>query len=120
MPGDALPGGGHFVNAAGQVGNWSINAAGDVAFSARIDEDADKDGFLDTGLYLWSGGELHLVARSGTPVPGIGVIAALMTPLDYINRAAFVFSGAILNNNGEVFFTVTMRDNSYYLFVAAR
>ena len=78
-PGDEMPGGGRFVTSA-TIGGWQIdvNNAGEVVFNAALDTDDNGDGFLDTGLYLWSHDKLRLVARTGTEIPGVGTIARLV------------------------------------------
>jgi hypothetical protein len=35
------------------------------------------NGLNDTGAYVWSHGTLHLVARTGTVIPGVGTISYL-------------------------------------------
>ena len=78
-PGDEMPGGGRFVTAAIITG-WQIdvNNAREVVFNASLDTDANGDGFPDTGLYVWSHGRLRLVARTGTEIPGVGMVAHLV------------------------------------------
>jgi hypothetical protein len=74
-PGLAMPGGGTFVTASFIVEeNVSVNNRGEVAFTAKLDTDDNQDQLPDTGLYVWSNGELHLVVRSGTVLPGVGTI----------------------------------------------
>jgi hypothetical protein len=78
-PGDPMPGGGHFKTASAvTAGQIHINRRGEVAFNATLDSDANGDGTLDTGLFLWSNGSLQLVARTGTVIDGIGTIAHLV------------------------------------------
>ena len=76
-PGDEMPGGGRFVTSA-IIGGWQIdvNNAGEVVFNAALDTHANAE-IPDTGLYLFSHGERHLVARTGTVIPGVGTIAQL-------------------------------------------
>src|ERR1700757_3814168 len=81
-PGDSMPGGGHFVTASFIVAEQvHLNNAGEAAFSALLDTDDDKDGDPDTGLYVWSHGSLHVVARTGTVIPGVGTIRHMATAI---------------------------------------
>ena len=106
-PDDPMPGGGAFVT-SGNVGGWQIhvNNAGDVVFNAALDTDDNADDIPDTGLYVWSHGSLHLVARTGTVIPGVGTIAQLvMNVLRVAPPAVFVpNSGAHNNDHGQVVF----------------
>jgi hypothetical protein len=71
--GDAMPGGGTFLNASiissQQI---HINNARDVVFNASLDVSP-----LATGLYKCSKGAVSLVARTGTVIPGVGTIDQL-------------------------------------------
>ena len=49
-----------------------------MAFNCVLDTDVNADGSLDTGLFVWSGGALRLVARTGTVIPGVGTVAQLV------------------------------------------
>src|SRR5207249_1776050 len=71
-PGDSMPGGGHFVTASAITGaQIHVNNLGDVVFNSTLDTDVNKDGTLDTGLFEWSHGQLSLIARTGTNLPGV-------------------------------------------------
>ena len=111
-PSDPMPGGGHFVNSGLVGGNVHINNRGDVVFSDMVDTDADGDSFDDTGLVQWSQGQLSVIARTGTVIPGVGTVDELASP-------QFVFpptpiptttSGAINNDVGQVLFQATLTD----------
>ena len=39
--------------------------------NAVLDTDVNKDGTLDTGLFEWSQGQVSLIARTGTVLPGV-------------------------------------------------
>jgi hypothetical protein len=65
-PGTAVPGG-TVASTSFNVGNYSINNRGDVAFSALLTNG-------DQAVYVWSNGTTKLVAKSGTVVPGVGTI----------------------------------------------
>jgi hypothetical protein len=103
--GDPLPGGGTLVATSFQPGNWSINDAGSVAFSAQLDTDTLGTGNRGTGLYVWSHGALRVVARTGTNLPGLGTVVALSPP-DFVGGPPS--SGAALNNRGMVLFDATV------------
>ena len=111
-PGDPMPGGGTLVNASIVGGNVRINNRGDVVFSAVVDTDVDGDGNNDTGLFQWSRGELSVIVRTGTVIPGIGTIdelapPQLIFPPPPINTTT---SGAINNDRGQVIFQASLTD----------
>jgi hypothetical protein len=121
-PGDAMPGGGNFVTSA-SISGWQIdvNNAGEVVFNATLDTDADTDGFPDTGLYLFSHGKVRLVARTGTPIPGVGTIAQLVMAVPLVPPPPKIFfpnSGANNNNRGQVVFGATLTDGRGVLLLA--
>ena len=102
-PGDAMPGGGKIrtVNPTNLTGNFSLNNRGDVSFNAVLDNG-------ETGLFVHSQGSLHVVARTGTMIPGIGRIASVTG----------LVNGGTLNDSGQVFFWVTLTDGSGVLLLA--
>lgn len=119
-PGDSMPGGGHIVRASFNILNYHLNNHGEVAFSAILDTDDNNDSVADTGLYVFSGGSLRLVARTGTVIPGVGTIAHLSAP-DLVgspNPGLFPDSGAANNDRGEVFFQATLTDGRGVLLIA--
>src|SRR5262249_9301296 len=61
-PGDALPGGGTLLTASLAPGNLDLDSAGDVAFTLTMRD--EHDGAFDTGIALWHGGRLEMIARS--------------------------------------------------------
>ena len=109
-PGDAMPGGGHLVTISQNIGNQKhINNQGDIVFTATLD--TNTGGVPDTGLYQWSEGELSLVARSGTVLPGIGTIKSLTSPASIIigpSPGFFANGGAINNDRGQVLYSATL------------
>jgi hypothetical protein len=119
-PGDPMPGGGHLLSASLIGGNEHINNRGDVVFSALLDSDLDGDGTLDTGLFQWSHGQLSLIARSGTVIPGVGTIFQLAATQLIFPPPPFVTptSGAISNDRGQVVFQATLTDDSVVLLQA--
>jgi hypothetical protein len=114
QPGDPMPGGGHFLLPITYgTGNLDLNDRSDVTFGAMLDTDANGDGQPDTGVYLWSNGTLSLIARSGTVIPGVGTLAQLRPP-DTGNWG----SGAMSNDQGQVFFQGTLTNGTGVLLVA--
>jgi hypothetical protein len=120
-PDDPMPGGGRFVTASNLIG-WQVhvNNSGEVVFNATLDTDANADGVPDTGLYVWSGGSLHLVARTGTVIPDVGTIAHLvMNVVVFPPPTVFVpNSGANNNDRGQVLFGATLSDGRGVLLLA--
>jgi hypothetical protein len=119
-PGDPMPGGGNLVNASNVGGNVHVNDRGDVVFSGVVDSDVDRDGFADTGLFQWSHGQLSVVARTGTEIPGIGTVDELASPQLVIPPSPIqtTTSGAINNDLGQVLFTATLTDGTGVLLLA--
>jgi hypothetical protein len=119
-PHDPMPGGGKLVNASLVGGNVHINNRGDVVFSGVVDTDGDHDGFDDTGLFQWSHGQLSAVARTGTVIPGIGMIDELASPQLVFPPAPIptTTSGAINNDAGQVLFQATLTDGKGVFLLA--
>lgn len=118
-PGDEMPGGGRLLTAslaviAGPV--YSLSDNGLIAFNATLDTDEDEDGVYDTGVYLWHDGELTLVARSGTTIPGAGVVWHVQDWRIFGSRQSH--AGAIVNNRGQVLFQAILQDGSTVLLIA--
>jgi len=103
-PGDSMPGGGiiQTVNPVQSMGNYFLNNRGEVSFNALLDKD-------ESGLYVYSEGDVHLVARTGTKIPGIGTIASV----------TLLVTGATLNESGQMSFFATLTDGSGVLLVAS-
>jgi hypothetical protein len=120
-PGDPMAGGGRLVT-AGNTGFWQldVNNAGDVVFNAALDTDDNADDIQDTGLYMWSHGSLRLVARTGTVIPGVGMIAHLGTTVPTVEGPSVVDpnSGANNNDRGQVVFGATLSDGRGVLLLA--
>jgi hypothetical protein len=111
-PGDSVPGGGHIVTTSVAGGQMDLNNRGDVVFNAALDTDLNGDGVPDTGLFQWSHGELSLIARSGTVLPGVGTVdnltfSVIITPPPTI---LIPNSGADNNDRGQVLFGATLED----------
>jgi len=113
-PGDSMPGGGHLVSASLVNNNIHINNRAEVVFSAMLDSDLDNDGTADTGLFEWSAGQLRLIARSGTVLPGIGTIYQLAAAELVIPPPPFVTptSAAVNNDHGQVLFQATLTNGA--------
>ncbi len=117
-PGDALPQGGHLVTAGPQPPQFSFNDGGEVAFTATLDS-SNAAGVPDTGVYIWTAADgLRVIARTGTVVPGLGVIAHINSPSHVGSRTPM--GGAVLNSAGHVLFTATLTDGLAVLLVAQR
>ena len=116
-----MPGGGRLAT-AGNTGGWQldVNNAGDVVFNAALDTDDNADDIQDTGLYMWSHGLLHLVARTGTVIPGVDTIAHLGTNVPTVEGPSEFEpnSGANNNDRGQVVFGATLSDERGVLLVA--
>jgi Matrixin len=98
-PGDPLPGGGNLVHAYPLA---SLTATGTVAFASELDSDTLGFGF-DTGAYTWANGKLRLVARTGSSLPGLGVLDELDFPAVAVNDAGRVlFSVFASSEQGDV------------------
>jgi hypothetical protein len=110
-PGDLMPGGGHLFSASVVNGQTHLNNQGEIVFNATLD--TSTGGVPDTGQYQWSHGQLSLIARSGTVLPGVGTIASLTSPASIIigPPAGFFPTSAPRNNDrGQVLFSATLTD----------
>ncbi len=106
LPGDLMPGGGKFVTSG--FGTY-VNNAGEVAFAAAL----DRNGAVESGLYVWSHGSVRLVARTGTVIPGIGTIGQVSTGTMIIPPpplGTFFPAGGPINNRGQILFGATLSD----------
>lgn len=114
-PGDTMPGGGTMVTAATAPLAYHLNNRGDVSFAVSLDTDGDA--IADAaGLYVAGPSGLRLVARTGTVIPGLGTIDYVSFPGD----ASLVnFAGAVINDNGQIFFQATLTDGRGVLLIAA-
>ena len=101
-------------------GNVHVNNRGDVVFSGVVDTDVDHDGNDDTGLFQWSDGDLSLIARTGTVIPGVGTVFALASVVIVVPPAPIntTTSGAINNDRGQVLFCATLTDGHVVLLLA--
>ncbi len=115
--GDRLPGG-IMKNAAQNQGSHAIDNAGNVAFSAVLDADSDHDGVDDTGVYLWSGGAIRAVVRTGTVIPGLGTV-------EHVNNKYYVglvgqssWPEVHINERGQILTQVIMNTGANYVVLA--
>jgi hypothetical protein len=118
-PGDAMPGGGHFVTASEFPYVARINNVGTISFVARLDTQTFNNGAHDTGLYARSNGNLQLVARTGTVISGVGTIAQINNPLYADQDGAAFFDEPAINDAGQIFFEATLTDGSGVLLIAS-
>jgi hypothetical protein len=117
-PGDAMPGGGRVLSLRIQTPNHYLNNHGDVAFSATLDTDDNGDRAPDSGLYVLSHGSIHVVARTGTVLPGVGTIANLAPPVASPSSFLANSSSGMMNDRGQVFFQATLEDGRGVLLLA--
>src|SRR5262249_4708165 len=82
------------VNPTNTVSNYSLNNLGEVSFNAALENG-------DSAFYVYSEGFLHLVAGTGTVLPGIGTIASV---------GSATVNGGILNDSSQIFFWATLTD----------
>lgn len=107
-PGDPMPGGGRLVTGGFFTADVGLNNHGVVSFDAVIDTDRDGDGREDTALYTWTRGALSRVVGTGDVIPGVGLVRALKVP-DLLDLP-FPFSGAPINDQGQIVFQATVQD----------
>jgi hypothetical protein len=120
-PGDPMPGGGHLVRSSLVGGNYGINNNGDVVFSGVLDTDVDGDGTPDTGVFFWSHGELSLVAKSGSVLPGIGTVFQMVAQSFIVIPPPPNYSsvcGTIINERGVIVFQPALTDGRTVLIQA--
>jgi hypothetical protein len=114
LPGELMPGGtGHLFSTSAINGQTHLNNQGDVVFNATLD--TSTNGVADTGLYQWSHGQLSVIARTGTVIPGVGTVASVTNPSAIVvgpPAGVFPTSGAVNNDRGQVIFAVTLTDGT--------
>ncbi|MBI3910763.1 MAG: hypothetical protein HY320_07500 [Armatimonadetes bacterium] len=103
-PGDPMPGGGNLLRASFFASTYHLNNAGEVSFSGRLQDGSD-------GLYVGSHGSPKLVARTGTVIPGVGTIVALLPP-DLVGTFPYTYIGGASNERGQIVFTAAVDDGS--------
>jgi hypothetical protein len=116
LPGDPLPGGGHFATTASIPYQYYLNNAGDITFVAALD--TVHGGVADTGLYLVSHGKTQVVARTGAFIPHVGTVAHVNSPSFLSPVPSSLQAGGIINDRGQIFFEVILTDGTGVLLVA--
>jgi hypothetical protein len=117
--GDPMPGGGHLVEASafGTI-DYGVNNRGEVSFGGIVD--TMTNGIPDSGVYVYSHGVIRLIARTGTVIPGAGTIAYVFPQgtggIPYTPSTPF--SGAAINDSGEVGFQATLTNKVGVLLLA--
>src|SRR5207244_12815159 len=103
-PGKAMPDGRKIVtvNPAHAIGNYSLNNRGDVCFNASLENG-------ESAFYVYSQGLFHLVAGTGTVIPGVGTISSVVS---------FLINGGTLNDSGQIAFWATLTDGRGVLLLA--
>ena len=103
IPGDMVPDGRKIVtvNPAFAAGNYSLNNQGEVTFNAALENS-------ESGLYVSSQGRLHLVAGTGSMIPGVGTISDV----------ASLMNGGVINDRGQILFSATLTDGRIVLLLA--
>ena len=110
----------HAAPSPGCVGTYDLNKRGDATFAASLDTDGDE--VIDaTGVYVWSKGDVQLVAQTGTEIPGIGTVDQILPP-DVVGDFPEFFSspwfGEDINDRGQVLFPAALEDGSGAMLVA--
>ncbi len=116
--GDPMPGGGHLVQASafGTI-DYGVNNRGEVSFGGILD--TTTSGTPDSGVYVYSHGLIRLIARTGTVIAGAGTIASVFPPNSFAPYTPSTpFSGAAINDSGEVAFQATLTDGGGVLLLA--
>ena len=114
-PGDSLPGG-VMKNASFTQGAHAIDNAGNVAFAAQLDADVNGDGIEDTGVYVWAGGTITTVVKTGTVIPGLGTVVHVNR--DFEIGTPYPWPGVHMNERGQVLTQVKLDTGVTYVVVA--
>jgi hypothetical protein len=112
-PGDSMPGGGNFKTAANYPNVLHLNNVGEAVFGASLDT-AEPE----TGVWVASKGSLHLVARSGTVVPGVGTISQVTSGAEFTTSTTLPNTEVANNDRGQVMFAATLTDGIGVLLLA--
>jgi hypothetical protein len=119
-PGDAVPGGGHIITTSVIPEQSSLNDAGDVLFNAALDTHFNGNPANDTGLFKWSHGQVSLIARTGTVLPGVGTLQSLVSNVIVTPPPPITVpnSGVIQNDHGQALFSAQLTDSRNVLLLA--
>ena len=114
--GQPMPGGGKFATTSLFPGQFDLNERGAATFAAYLDSN-------EHGQYLWSGGILRLIAKTGTVIPRVGTIARIsygspLPPGFAPLGLAYPSTGTSLNELGQVLFGATLTDGRGVLLLA--
>ena len=86
-----------------------VNNLGEVLFTAAL----DKNGAVESGLYVWSRGSVRLIARTGTVIPGVGTIGQITTGVPIVPPpppgTLYPVDG-VSNDSGQILFGATLSD----------
>ena len=115
-PGQPMPGGGNFVSSTCGDEELGLNNTGEICFGAQLD--SVTNGVPDTGVYCSLNGAVHLVARSGTVLPGVGTIAYLGDVAPVSGSTPDFRYGAATNARGQVLVNATLTTGAAVLMVA--
>jgi hypothetical protein len=100
-------------------GDYFGNTTQDVyGGTGSLDTDVDGDGQDDTGLFQWSHGDLSLIAKTGTVIPGVGKVFAIAATVITTPQLLFSSPGAAINDAGQVLFCATMTNDDGVLLLA--
>ena len=91
------------VNPSRTIINYSLNNRGDVSFNAALENG-------DSAFYVYSEGFMHLVAGTGTVLPGIGTVSSVVSCNDQRRH---------LNDSGQILFWATLADGKGVLLLAS-
>jgi hypothetical protein len=116
-PGDPLPGG-TMMNASPNPASHAVDNAGNVAFAAALVTDVNGDNIPDSGVYLWSAGTITTVVKTGTQIPGLGIVTHVNNPFFVFPHSPYVWPGVHLNERGQILTQVIMNDGNTYVVVA--
>jgi hypothetical protein len=115
-PGDLMPGGGRVTFISALDWNVGLNNHGELAFATGLDNGEE-------GLYTYFHGSIHLVAKTGTVIPGVGTIFSLEMGNPIVGgappaAAGWPTSGSQLNDHGQTVFGCTLTDGRGVLLLA--
>jgi serine/threonine protein kinase len=102
LPGEMMPDGRKLVTVnPGQImSGYSLNNRGEVAFSALLENN-------ESALYVHSKDGLHLIAGTGTRIPGLGTIGEWERSM-----------AVVLNDSGQILFWAPLTDGRHVLLLA--
>jgi len=108
-PDDTLPGGKTMNTTSYSPGSHAIDDAGNVAFSAVLNNDTNGDGIPDTGVYFWSAGTIVTVVETGTVIPGLGTVAHVNNYYNVQGEPYNANPGVHMNARGQILTQVVVK-----------